>query len=465
MRRGIQRSPGGSVVADGRSESCIGSIRSKSSWFVMAHIPTFLGHAWHLIRTCHGESRLSHLIHRFGRDEAGVYAVVTALALPVLVGAAAFGTEEGLLLYKHRQMQHAADSSAITAAVGFVAGSGITAQADSVAANYGFVAGSNATVIVNQPPTSGPGQNNPLAIEVIISQGQPRLFSSLWGKDPIMVTARAVALPQDEVCVLALDPTASGAFMAQGSVDVSLVNCAVDDDSSDASAMSVGGSSRVSAQFVGVVGGISGTQSVSGTDGKVTGYHVVADPYADVTPPSFSGCDQTNYSTHGVVVLGPGVYCGGMSLGAHAVVTLLPGTYYLDQGSLSMNGQASLSGTGVTLVFTSSTGSNYATASLAGGATINLVAPSAGTMSGIAIYGDHNMTLGAQFDFRGGSSQAVGGAIDLPRASVRWVGNTSTTQPCTQLIADTIQFVGNSGLSVDCSGYGTRPIATASLVE
>src|SRR5207253_4108108 len=136
--------------------------------------------------------------------------------------------------------------------------------------------GSNSTITVNQPPTSGPNLNNPKAIEVIISQSQPRLFSSLWGKDPIMVTARAVALPREEACVLALDQAASGAFKAQGSVDVSLVNCAVNDDSSDANAMSVGGSSRVSAQFVGVVGGIAGTESVSGIDGKVTGYHVVA---------------------------------------------------------------------------------------------------------------------------------------------------------------------------------------------
>jgi hypothetical protein len=130
-----------------------------------------------------------------------------------------------------------------------------------------------------------------------------------------------------------------------------------------------------------------------------------------------------------------------------------------------MHGSASLAGVGVTLVFTSSTGSNYATASLAGGATVNLVAPSSGAMSGIAIYGDHNMPLGTQFDFRGGNNQAIGGAIELPRASVNWVGNASNTQPCTQLIADTIQFVGTSGLSVNCFGYGTKPIALTAVIQ
>jgi hypothetical protein len=223
----------------------------------------------------------------------------------------------------------------------------------------------------------------------------------------------------------------------------------------------------VSAQFVGVVGGISGGQNVTSVDGTVTGYHVVADPYASVTPPSFSGCDHTNYSTHGAIVtISPGVYCGGINLGAGAIVAMNAGTYYLDRGSLSMSGSSSLSGTGVTLVFTSSTGSNYASANLAGGAAINITAPTSGTLSGIAMYGDRNMPVGTQFDFKGGNSQAIGGAIDLPKASVNWVGNASTQQPCTQLIADTIQFVGDSGLSVNCSGYGTKIIGTtANLME
>jgi hypothetical protein len=328
------------------------------------------------------------------------------------------------------------------------------------------VAGSGTTTVtVNQPPKSGPNQDNLQAVEVIITQSKPRLFSSLWDAERVPITARAVALLQEDACVLALNRTASGAFKAQGSVAISLVKCAVDDDSNAADAMTVGGSSRVSAQFVGVVGGISGTQNATGVEGKVTGYHIVGDPYVNMTPAAFTGCDHKNYSTKNTVTISAGVYCGGLNLGAGAIVTMLPGIYYLDQGSLSMAGSASLSGTGVTLVFTSSTGSNYSAARISGGASIDVVAPTTGPLAGIAIYGDRNMPTGTKFDFPGGSNQAVGGAIYLPKAALSWAGNATATQPCTQLIADTIQFVGDSGLSVDCSGYGTKPIATASLVE
>jgi hypothetical protein len=70
------------------------------------------------------------------------------------------------------------------------------------------------------------------------------------------------------------------------------------------------------------------------------------------------------------------------------------------------------------------------------------------------------------FKFTGGNQQTVGGAVYLPKANISWAGNASVSQHCTQIIGDTIQMVGDSGLSIDCSGYGTKAIASAaSLLE
>jgi hypothetical protein len=73
-----------------------------------------------------------------------------------------------------------------------------------------------------------------------------------------------------------------------------------------------------------------------------------------------SGCDHNNYHTTNTETLNPGVYCGGMQLNVgpgnsgSANVTLNPGIYYLDGGSLTVNAGTTLTGTGVTLVFTGS---------------------------------------------------------------------------------------------------------------
>src|SRR5262249_34548535 len=138
------------------------------------------------------------------------------------------------------------------------------------------------------------------------------------------------------------------------------------DNSDNVTALTVGGSARISALSVGVVGGLSpgSSDNIAAMNGIRTGIGPVADPYASVVMPSFSGCTQQNYTGKNTETIDPGVYCGGIKLNAGAVITLNPGIYYLDGGGLNINGGATLTGTGVTLVFTSKNGNNWATASI-----------------------------------------------------------------------------------------------------
>src|SRR4029079_13509666 len=103
-------------------------------------------------------------------------------------------------------------------------------------------------------------------------------------------------------------------------------------------ALSVGGSASISALSVGVVGGISGSASITAMQGIKTGIGPVTDPYANDSFPSFSGCTQDNYKGKTVETINPGVYCGGISVNAGAVITLNPGIYYLDGGDFTVNG-------------------------------------------------------------------------------------------------------------------------------
>jgi Flp pilus assembly protein TadG len=407
---------------------------------------------------------------RFFSDRSGNYVMLTALMAPVLLGLVGLGTEDGVWLYTHQTMQSAADAAAFSAAENYsingaglnVSGSSssLTTEADAVAAQYAFVNGKNGvTVALNLPPKSGRYKAVQNAVEVIITQVQPRLFSTLWNKGNVTITARAVALSNAaQGCVLALDPSANSAALASGSTSVNLNNCDLDDDSSNATALNGNGSAVVNARQVSVVGGATGTGNFHASMGITTGSSIIPDPYAGVSFPSFSGCDQTNFSVKTRKTIDPGVYCKGMTFNAGADVTFNPGTYYVDRGTFTVNGGASLHGTGVTIVLTSSSGSSYADVKLAGGSTLNLTAPSTGTLSGIVFFGDRAAPKGTSYKFNGDSEQVYGGAVYLPEGDVQWAGGAGTSTSCTQIIGNTITFTGNSDVAVNCNGYGTKAI-------
>ena len=261
--------------------------------------------------------------------------------------------------------------------------------------------------------------------------------------------------------MLALNRTASGAVTVQGSANVVLNNCNLYDDSNSGAALTVGGSATLSALSVGVVGNISGSSRVTATNGIATGLTPVPDPYANVSFPSFSGCDKNNFAAHSSQTIDPGVYCLGIRVVAGATLTLNPGVYYLDRGNLSVAGNSTMTGIGVTLVFTSSTGNNYATALVTSAANINLTAPTTGPTAGVVIFGDRGMPVGTSFRFIGGGSQFLGGAIYVPKGNLEFAGGNGAGTSCTQIIADTIGLSGNSNLKLDCTGVGTKPIGSA----
>src|SRR5205814_1861008 len=84
------------------------------------------------------------------------------------------------------------------------------------------------------------------------------------------------------------------------------------------------------------------------------------DPYAAVANPTPTGQINASCCSHGTDTIDPGIYTNGMKLVAGANITLNPGVYYIEGNGLDIAGGSTLTGTGVTLVFTSSNGSNCA---------------------------------------------------------------------------------------------------------
>src|SRR5579872_7357275 len=139
------------------------------------------------------------------------------------------------------------------------------------------------------------------------------------------------------------------------------------------------------------------------------------DPYVNVNVPSYSGCNSTNTaitaSKSFTPTNGTFVFCNGLRISGQGNVTLNPGVYIIDGGGLSVSGGATLTGTGVTIVLTSSSKSNYGNVSISGGSNINISAPTSGATSGMAFYQDRNAPHGGSNSFSGGSTQSITGVL------------------------------------------------------
>jgi hypothetical protein len=412
--------------------------------------------------------RYSHSVFvSFLHDTQAAIGLIAAIALPVVIGSAVLGTEAGLWAYKRQSMQGAADAAALSAVISNTTGDALRLQGKSVAAAQGFADGINGvSVTINTPPLSGTYTGRTGAVETIILQPQQPAIAQFFSSATINIRARAVAIQNRAgACLLALNTSSKGAITLQGTSAVSLSGCDAVSNSADKEAIYVGGASRLTLASASAVGGITNVNNISAQNGIWNGAIAAPDPYADRSFPNYAGCTQAYKG--GNATLQPGVYCGGISLSAGAKVTLQPGIYYLDRSDLKIAGNASLSGTGVTLVFTSSTGRNYGSASISSNAVVNLSAPNSGPTAGIVLFGDRGMPKGTSFKINGGGTQQWTGAIYLPKAELTYAGGATGGSGCTQIIADTINFTGNSNLSLSCEGTGTSPMGNqvATLVE
>lgn len=390
------------------------------------------------------------------RDERGNISVIAALALPVLVGAGGFMADTGYWYHEKVQLQASADAAANAAAAEMRRGSTndqVAAAAREAAARNGFDLSAGA-IVVNTPPSSGPHQGD-TAVEVLLSEPMPRFFSRMLTTTPVTGKARAVALYQTaaNACVLALDPSASGAINVSGSGRLGLDGCDVMANSVASDAVALQGSGQLQAPCVISVGGVEITSNLTLTScaAPVTHAPPVADPFAKVAAPAAPvSCNPTNGS-----VLQPGRYCGGLNL--KGTVNLQPGVYVLE-GDLKVNANALITGSGVTIYL-----KGGSSVSMNGNGTVNLSAPTTGDYAGILFFGDR--TVSASSTFNGTAQSSLVGALYLPKQNVSYLGDFTAPDGCMQIVANRIGWSGNSTVSVDCASHGMRSLPAVQPVR
>jgi hypothetical protein len=366
------------------------------------------------------------------------------------------GAETGYWYFRQTDIQAAADIAAYNATMALRGGANsaqVTSTATTAAGNNGWHSASG-SITVNTPPTSGSNRNDS-SVEVLLTENEQRYFTSLFFSGTVPVNSRAVGtyLNAGNACMVGLNRTASDTVEFWGNADANFTACNIVSDSSSSTAFAVGGSASVTVPCADVVGGDSVTNGLVLTQcGSVTtGSPYVPDPYANVPSPSVGTCaTPTN-------PMNQGTYCGGLTF--QGTVSLNPGVYVINGGVLKFNANANVSGTGVTFYLT-----NGATLDIAGNATINLTAPTSGSYSGLVFYGDRSQG-NAINTVNGNSTSTITGAIYFPSQEVRFLGNFSGSNGCTQVVADTIYYTGSSTFRTNCSGTGMATIEVPGAVK
>ena len=405
-------------------------------------------------------------------DCRGNVLVLSALAMPLMIGAAGLAMDTIQLTLIQRQLQRQADSAALAGALAKAQGAAVSSAAtSSITRDSMFVL--SKTPVIENAPTAGAYAGNTGAVRVVIESTQTQVFADMFRSQPatLRVEATAASMTNGNYCVVSLEKTAAVGITMQGNAGVDM-GCGLATNSKGSPAVTTGGSSTVKVSHVAAVGGLK--SSVNYSAGTVLLPYAVPqkDPYAALPAPTVpAGCNaQLNVQPNSVVnVSNPsGTACyRGMNI--KGTVTFAPGVYVIDGGSVTFGSQAVVNGTGVSFVLTSATAASnagsVATLDMNGGAKVNLSATSSGTYAGVLFYQDRRAAAGTTNSVNGNALSNFQGGFYFASQDLSFSGDSGMTTDCVQLVSRRVTFIGNTRIVNVCpvdsgagSFFGTRVV-------
>ncbi len=399
-------------------------------------------------------------------------AVMTAMLLPVLVGAAGLAGDTAQWVLVRRALQRQADSAALAGA--FALTQSLPAQSGALAdlaKNQNF--GLSAPPLIENAPTVGPFAGRATAVRVRLQAVSRLPFSGIFMGSGVTISAEAVAgLERDgDYCILALDDSNTVGITNSGNTLVD-ARCGMHANATGEPAITGQGSATIAASPVSAVGGInSSTNFAPGT--QFTPYNISQrDPFASLPNPAPSGTTFSNFrvNSNQTRSLQPGTYTGGLRI--QGTANLAPGTYFINGGSLDIGSQAVVNGSGVTFVLsnsaysTGSTSAVAATTKINGGATLRITAPDSGTYAGVLFYQDRRTpAMSDNVIINGNSASQLRGAIYVPRNEIRMNGTASMDVDCLQLVGYRLVFTGTSDLRNICPALSSSGAFKGNIVR
>lgn len=375
------------------------------------------------------------------RCQSGNFGLLAALVMVPLMLAVGCAIDFAAALSRKTAMQNAADAAALAAAVERAGGEGAVAE-KFLAAHLG---GSTVMNVEETPSWEHQVTINRDTVTVAVEEDYQTAVMQMFGFEtiPISVLAKAARSSGGSACILILDPAKADALKIINANTVTS-ECGFQVNSSHAQrAFYMENPGKFSAPSIAVHGG----SKLSGkliSPPPVDGSPVVADPLADMAEPVARTAACTSQSLKTInsdakTTIGPGVYCGGLTVNASDDVTLKPGIYTFRGGALTLNTSAKVMGRDVQFYFEDA----QSPLLLNGAAILQISAPTTGKHAGILMFqGRQAKDSNVQFRINTSAGSFYTGAIYLPYAVIDWnvSGSLNAESSYTALIAKVLNL-------------------------
>ena len=398
--------------------------------------------------------------------------MITAFAMPVLIGGAGMAVDTAQWYAWKRELQHSVDQAAIGGAWALTNPDSETKYR--TRARQEFSANLRVTKeFASEPDISladfGDGDNNSVIVAASATKRLP--FSSFLTDSGVTVRVRAQASFAEgrnyQACLIATSETGTGVDIG-GNATVN-AECGIAALSCDEGAVEIDGSAVVKADSIATCG--TADVPEENEDAVAENVHGLKDVFADLAPPTNStprnyackssgtGNNKTNLAT-----LSGGTYTGGVTVKCTTVFQ--PGIYVIDGGVLDLSANYNVTGTNVMFVL-----KNGATIKFGGegnGNSISLTPRQAGDFlgtpyqdnadryAGILVFEDRNSSPQQTHTLTGNSNSLVEGTIYLPAGELKVLGTANVASQCLQITAHKIRIAGNAHLETLCPTVDTN---------
>ena len=411
---------------------------------------------------------------------SGNATLLVALGMPALIGGTGYAVDTAQWYMWQRELQFATDQGAIAAAWALSDSDtedtyqtrGTQEYDNNLAATTNYASAPSISLA-----NYNGGTNNSVIVSASVTRQLP--FSSLIISTPTTVSVSSQAQFEEgnsfTSCIIAVDEDDSGAITIGGSTVIT-AGCGMAALSDSDTAIIVDGNPDVDAGYVLSAGGIDDWFDTHTTDEIHEYMSGLEDPYKDLTPPDnptprtspWNSCVKTGKGTSAVTLasMQPGTYT---DFTLKCDTTMASGIYVINGGDLDIGSQYALTGNGVMFVL-----KNGAGIKIVGGADINLTAMTSSELQAVGVSAEDADKLAGMLVFEdpdsegntgdkinGNSSTVLNGTVYLPKSNLDFLGTASVTSQCLLLAASTLHISGDTNMTSFCPSGETTDTVVA----